>query len=70
MVHQSVLNFKHRNIMFETKTSFLVSVKKKNSYKKKLKTDNGLTFVKSYFKKDSLSTHQIIYWCVKQHKDF
>lgn len=34
MVHQSVLNFKHRNIMFETKTSFLVSVKKKIHIKK------------------------------------
>lgn len=34
MVHQSVLNFKHRNIMCETKTSFLVSVKKKIHKKK------------------------------------
>lgn len=30
----------------------------------------GLNFVKSYFKSNSLSIHQIIYWCVEPPYNF
>lgn len=54
--------FLNRMKMYHNVSSF-----DKNYHKEYLKADIGLIFIKSFFRSDFLSNHQIIHWCDEPH---